>query len=464
MLFSSSLKKALHLLVVGRRLLRPVGREALEGGVGEDRHRLAGVGSGGKWRAARSLVRTSSCVGAVSRKNGGPARPGPAPPSAAARRLASSSAATPTSPTRPRSARRCRRRAHPRDGVRAGGGAAGAVRTRPRRSENCARPTCSCAAASTRGSSRRTSTAPSSASSSICRRRAGARAQPDPAAPRAAARAVRVGVGAPDAGHWPAVDHAARRAGRHAARPDRAAAGRHVAAAGGGVAQRAARRARGVARAAGGRGARRSGDVPTGRRNADKKVTNKRIARGLVVHTLQAEGGAARAVSPLTWAFDNSFWLPDGGGEPPTPDALLARARDALGADGAAHTLAAPPTLLDAYTRPTDGRRARTHRFVYSSDTLALSRERALTAERARLRGHRAVRHRAPAHALAGGDRRRARGRDARRRRRRTVATARRLPPPRSPRRARAARRPAATRACAAAGAGRSRVGQNILQ
>ena len=121
-----------------------------------------------------------------------------------------------------------------------------------------------------------------------------------------------------------------------------------------------------------------AGYVPTGRRNADKKVTNKRIARGLVVHTLQAEGGAARAVSPLTWAFDNSFWLPDGGGEPPTPDALLARARDALGADGAAHTLAAPPTLLDAYTRPTDGRRARTHRFVYSSDTLALSRERAL--------------------------------------------------------------------------------------
>ena len=59
------------------------------------------------------------------------------------------------------------------------------------------------------------------------------------------------------------------------------------------------------------------------------------------------------------------------------PVELLARCREALGAD-AAHALADEPKLIDSYERPEDGRRARTYRFVYRSSVLPLCRERAL--------------------------------------------------------------------------------------
>ena len=81
------------------------------------------------------------------------------------------------------------------------------------------------------------------------------------------------------------------------------------------------------------------------------------------------------AVAPLAWRFDNSFWL--GSSEPPTPAELFVHARAALG-HHAAHALACEPELIDSYTRPEDGRQARTYRFSYSSNVLALSRDRAL--------------------------------------------------------------------------------------
>ena len=48
------------------------------------------------------------------------------------------------------------------------------------------------------------------------------------------------------------------------------------------------------------------------------------------------------------------------------------------GHPSAEHALALPPDLLDSYTRPEDGRSARTYRFTYSSDRAALCRQRAL--------------------------------------------------------------------------------------
>ena len=71
--------------------------------------------------------------------------------------------------------------------------------------------------------------------------------------------------------------------------------------------------------------------------------------------------GLAVGVAPLEHTLDNSFWLDDAGesaGEPPAPASLLAVARAAL-RPHEAHTLPIEPSLVDAYVRPEDGRRAR---------------------------------------------------------------------------------------------------------
>ena len=98
----------------------------------------------------------------------------------------------------------------------------------------------------------------------------------------------------------------------------------------------------------------------------------------MVVHVLTRAAAAAavppRAVAPLEWVFDNSFWL---DGRVPEETELWAAGRAAL-EPAEQHALTAAPALLDDYTRPDDGRRARTYRFSYSSSTLALSRELAL--------------------------------------------------------------------------------------
>lgn len=98
----------------------------------------------------------------------------------------------------------------------------------------------------------------------------------------------------------------------------------------------------------------------------------------MVVHVLTRAAAAAavppRAVAPLEWVFDNSFWL---DGRVPEETELWAAGRAAL-EPVEQHTLTAAPALIDDYTRPDDGRRARTYRFSYSSSTLALSRELAL--------------------------------------------------------------------------------------
>ena len=86
-----------------------------------------------------------------------------------------------------------------------------------------------------------------------------------------------------------------------------------------------------------------------------------------------AASTAARAVAPLEWTFDLSLWVE----LPPPPDAfLLELAREALGDE--ADMLQREPEFLNAFV--VDGRSSRTYRFVYSSDHLSLSRERALEA------------------------------------------------------------------------------------
>ena len=164
-----------------------------------------------------------------------------------------------------------------------------------------------------------------------------------------------------------------------------------------------------------------AGYTPTGRRSGEKAVAlgRNRQQKGLVVHVCVAEeaeeeaeeaaeaaeaearGGPARlSVAPLEWSLDNSFWL-DATDEP-SEEALFQTCRAALG-PRAAHALPSPPRLVDSYERPctfpvpslylpctfpvpsqvdsyerpADGRRARTYRFAYRSDRLALSRERA---------------------------------------------------------------------------------------
>ena len=151
-----------------------------------------------------------------------------------------------------------------------------------------------------------------------------------------------------------------------------------------------------------------AGYIPTGRRPKDgveggvSRLGKKRAGKGMVVHVLtraataaataSADGGAEsggsssgagdgdggnRGVAPLEWVFDNSFWLGDGGAPVPDAQQLWATGAAAL-RDAERHALTAPPRLLDAYERPEDGRIARTYRFQYSSDRLALSREAAL--------------------------------------------------------------------------------------
>ena len=122
------------------------------------------------------------------------------------------------------------------------------------------------------------------------------------------------------------------------------------------------------------------GYTPTGRR-ANQPLGKRRKAKGMVLHVMTAarpdEGAdAPNSVAPLEWSFDNSFWLGDAEVEP-TPAELLSRCRDAL-APSASHALAAEPSLVDSYTRPEDGKRARTYQFVYRSSVLPLSRDRTL--------------------------------------------------------------------------------------
>ncbi|KAL1499033.1 hypothetical protein AB1Y20_013549 [Prymnesium parvum] len=120
----------------------------------------------------------------------------------------------------------------------------------------------------------------------------------------------------------------------------------------------------------------RAGYRPTGRRH-NKKLGAERQARGVCVHVLRREEEArAPSVGVFEWAFDNSFWLE---GAPPEAEELERLARRALG-EAMAHCVAGAPECLDEYTRPEDGRRARTYRFTYRSDRVALSRERALVA------------------------------------------------------------------------------------
>jgi hypothetical protein len=134
-----------------------------------------------------------------------------------------------------------------------------------------------------------------------------------------------------------------------------------------------------------------AGYSPTGRR-ANQPLGVRRKAKGLVLHVMTAarpaDGeDAPRSVAPLEWTLDNSFWLGGGGAtasasapteeEEPDPAELLERCRDALGSLGA-HALAAEPSLIDKYTEPSSGRRARTFRFIYRSSVLPLCRERAL--------------------------------------------------------------------------------------
>lgn len=116
-----------------------------------------------------------------------------------------------------------------------------------------------------------------------------------------------------------------------------------------------------------------AGYAPTGRRS-NKKLGANRQSRGLIAHVLTREGDSEeRAVGHLEWCFDNSFWVDS---EPLDEAALLRAGRAALGP--LEHALALPPDLLDSYTRPEDGRSARTYRFTYSSDRAALCRQRAL--------------------------------------------------------------------------------------
>ena len=99
-------------------------------------------------------------------------------------------------------------------------------------------------------------------------------------------------------------------------------------------------------------------------------------------------------VAPLECTLDNSFWLPDelpsearaqvtpkdgceGSAAEPSIEWMLKVSQQALGPH-AAHVLVSEPALVDVYERPEDGRRARTYRFVYRSDRLALSRDRAI--------------------------------------------------------------------------------------
>lgn len=121
------------------------------------------------------------------------------------------------------------------------------------------------------------------------------------------------------------------------------------------------------------------GYAPTGRR-ANQPLGTKRKQKGLVVHVLTAAAPSAgesapSGVAPLEWTLDNSFWID--GDAVPSEATLHDHCREALGPDRA-HALAEAPSLIDAYTRPADGRRARTYRFVYRSSVLPLSRERAL--------------------------------------------------------------------------------------
>jgi hypothetical protein len=121
------------------------------------------------------------------------------------------------------------------------------------------------------------------------------------------------------------------------------------------------------------------GYLATGRRG-NQNLGARRQSKGMVVHVLthaapQAGAEAPLAVAPLDWSFDNSFWLESK--DAPAPAALLDHTRAALGVH-AAHAVAREPELIDSYTRPEDGRQARTYRFWYSSSVLALSRDHAL--------------------------------------------------------------------------------------
>ena len=51
-----------------------------------------------------------------------------------------------------------------------------------------------------------------------------------------------------------------------------------------------------------------AGYAPTGRRGG-KHLGKNRQARGLVAHVLSREDDRCRSVAPLSWLFDNSFWL-----------------------------------------------------------------------------------------------------------------------------------------------------------
>ena len=134
-----------------------------------------------------------------------------------------------------------------------------------------------------------------------------------------------------------------------------------------------------------------SGYTPTGRRGGGALGT-KRKSKGLVVHVLRPErqpgvgsssDGAAEedagepcSVAPFEHTLDNSFWVE--GETEPTLTELRETAASALPPE-ARHALIGEPTLVDAYARPEDGRRARTYRFVYRSSVLALHKERALS-------------------------------------------------------------------------------------
>ena len=146
-----------------------------------------------------------------------------------------------------------------------------------------------------------------------------------------------------------------------------------------------------------------AGYVTAGRRNHGGQIGSKRKEKGLVVHVLAPEpwsdsdgAGAAVAqrqdiddqknedelivgVSPLEWILDNSFWMPESAvdAEIISPTRMLDICREALGAH-AAHSLVEEPKVIDVYKRPEDGRHARTYRFTYRSNVIALSRDRAI--------------------------------------------------------------------------------------
>jgi len=127
-----------------------------------------------------------------------------------------------------------------------------------------------------------------------------------------------------------------------------------------------------------------AGYTPAGRRgnqgNHNQPLGKRRKQKGMVVHVLTAArpgdgAGAPQSISPFEWALDNSFWLTSEA--PPDAASMLTHCRAALGPE-AAHAIAEQPSLVDAYERPSDGRRAQTYRFLYRSSVLPLCKAYAL--------------------------------------------------------------------------------------